>query len=131
MSVADDGLIGLWGSNDAPGLISRPVAKDALSPSPSDDGSRVLILPVLLGHPEVRSGDAPTDPGIRVTTPEGARWGTLSDDGSLVLAGNEEALTLSVSDAQTGKPLWTNTDEDFPTGPPDIDAQRARGREGR
>ena len=45
VSVADDGLIGLWGSNDAPGLISRPVAKDALSPSPSDDGSRVLILP--------------------------------------------------------------------------------------
>jgi WD40 repeat protein len=120
-SVADDGLIGLWGSSDAPGLISRPVAPDARSPSPSDDGSRMLILHSVLGHPEVRSGDAPTDPGIRVTTPEGATWGKLSDDGRLVLAANVDTRTLAVSDAQTGGPLWTNTDEDFPTGPADID----------
>ena len=44
VSVADDGLIGLWGDNGEAGLIAQPVVPDADNIVYSADGRRGLSV---------------------------------------------------------------------------------------
>ena len=59
VSIADDGLIGLWGDNDAAGLIAQPVAPDAHNVAYSADGRHALVRNTFTSRHEVpRRGNA-------------------------------------------------------------------------
>ena len=126
VSVADDGLIGLWGDNDAAGLIAQPVAPDAHNIAYSADGRHALVRNSFTSRYEVRDAETLDEPGVVIQAPAGAPdrigFGQLSADGSTVLAVTDEqpAGRLFASDAETGRPIWTLADADFVPGPPNV-----------
>ena len=83
------GLVGCWGEIGARGLIDEPLARGAIGPEPSADGSRVLVA-VDGERLEVRDGTDPSRPGVQIdvqgdavlTQPEYE----LSADGSTMVA---------------------------------------------
>ena len=119
VSIADDGLIGLWGDNGAAGLIAQPVAPDAHNVAYSADGRHALVRNAFTTRQEVRDADALDEPGVLIQPPDGAPGGIgyaqLSADGSTVVA----------VDGRTSRPALRQRRGD---GPPDLDARRRRLR---
>ena len=107
VTIADDGLIGLWGDNQRSGPIATLVDETASTPSFADDGRRVAVG--VAGGIEVRSAARPTRPGVQVSTPPGS-WSDagfkLSADGSTVLVYSPMFGMAFVADARTGEPIW-------------------------
>ena len=122
VSIADDGLIGLWGDNGAAGLIAQPVAPDAHNVAYSADGRHTLVRNAFTTRQEVHDADALDEPGVLIQPPDGAPNGIgyaqFSADGSTVVAATDEPVgRLFASDAATGRPIWTLADDDFVPGP--------------
>ena len=63
VSIADDGLIGLWGDNGAAGLIAQPVAPDAHNVAYSAHGRHALVRNSFTNRQEVRDAMRWTSPG--------------------------------------------------------------------
>ena len=118
VTIADDGLIGLWGPNVGSGPVAGVVDGAVASPSYSADGRRVAVG-VALGEIEVRDGRRPEQPGVRIRRPDGGAYlqdsgFELSADGSAVLAFTLDEIPIPfVADAATGEPIWTEVDTDF------------------
>ena len=86
VSTADDGLIGLWTDNGAPGLMSRTLSRDAVNPVLSADGRTMLVRNgegkfVVWNdadpqRPGATLGVPPAEPGRLVRPPDRAhrRW---------------------------------------------------------
>jgi DNA-binding SARP family transcriptional activator/WD40 repeat protein len=114
VTIADDGLVGLWGDNQRSGPIATLIDEDASTPSFSDDGRWVAVG--VAGGVEVRSAAHPETPGVRVSDPPGS-WADagfkLSADGSAVLVYSPSFGMVFVADATTGAPIWV--------APPDVD----------
>ena len=120
VSIADDGLIGLWGDNGAAGLIAQPVAPDAHNVAYSADGRHALVRNAFTTRQEVRDADTLDEPGVVIQPPDGAPNGIgyaqFSADGSTVVAATDE------------QPVGRLFASDADDGPPDLDARRRRLR---
>jgi WD40 repeat protein len=117
VTIADDGLVGLWGANSADGPISSVIDAAASNPSLSRDGRRLAVS--ANGSVEIRDGAQPDASGVVVRSPAGAAGGIagsqLSADGSAVLVdwGEIGYGAPFVADAATGEPIWQLAYEDF------------------
>jgi DNA-binding SARP family transcriptional activator/WD40 repeat protein len=115
VTIADDGLIGLWGPNDQGSPISATIRGGAASnPSYSAGGRRVALR--VGDHIEVRDGRRPAAPGVRVRYPPGS-WPDasyqLSADGTRLLVFSADFNVAFVADAATGEPTWVSTPDSF------------------
>ena len=114
VSIADDGLVGLWGANDGSGPSTVVLDPAASNPSYSSDGRRVALR--VAGRIEVRDGRRPARPGVRVRQPPGGWPDTsfqISADGSSVLVFAAAFNMAFVADAATGRPIWVSSPDDF------------------
>ena len=114
VTIADDGLVGLWGEGSVSGLIATAIDGTAWNPSYSSDGRRVAVG--VTGGIEIRNGHRPHVPGVRVQYPPGG-WNELSfqlsADGSALLVFSAEFSAGFVADATTGAPIWVSTPDAF------------------
>ncbi len=115
LSVADDGLIGIWGDNRIGGLVAHQLVADVDIPESSADGNRVLVR-IDGDRLQVRDGDDLQSPGVEIMPPQGAElfadWQTyaMSADGSTVVAWTGPASpTVFVADAATGRTIWASS----------------------
>ena len=128
VSVADDGLIGLWGDNGAAGLIAQPVAPTCrnrvLGRWPAG-----LVFNSLTGRQEVRDAEALDEPGILIQPPPGTPdrlgYAQFSADGSTVVAATEEPIRRMFAERRgDGPPVLGPRGRRLRTGP----VQRVRER---
>ena len=114
VTIADDGVVGLWGANDRSGPSATVIDPTASNPSYSSDGQRVAVG--VAGRIEVRNGSRRSGPRVRVRHPPGSWPDTsfqLSADGSSVLVFSPEFAMAFVADATSGAPIWVSTADAF------------------
>ncbi len=114
VSVADDGLIRIWGADDR-GLIDEPVVDGADLLAVSADRSRMAVLGAA-DTVEIRSTDGST-PAVGIPTPAEERgvrhYGSLSADGGRfadLIAG--AVPRVRVADTTTGDVIWTSDESE-------------------
>ncbi len=114
VTIADDGLIGLWGEN-VTGPIAEVVRDRPRNPSLSADGARVAVA--VGDRIEVRDAGRPGAAGVVVRLAAGLTATDtafhLSADGTKVLVFAPAGGVTFVADAATGEAIWQASDADF------------------
>jgi WD40 repeat protein len=120
-TVADDGVITLWGDNQADGLLDTELGGDVNQAL--FGGDTLVVLSRNHRRAEIRRADQPGAVGIRITKPAWADSYVYSvahpsANGSVVAVlavqdGNLETTWTAVIDAGTGAAVWTHHEDDF------------------
>ena len=120
VSIADDGLIGVWGPDDR-SLIDRPIILDRRLGAISADGSTLAVL-TPDGRAEAVALDSSSAPvaidvpaGVGLTLPHQSL--ALSADGARILVLNQDGAAgrAFVAATHTGETVWVNE-----TGRPEL-----------